>query len=61
VQVREENKTTDIWLGDVGRSIRLLIANNDGSEGVLLTTNVNIQDLEKSPLAWGERHGSDQQ
>ena len=61
VQVREENETTDIWLGDVGRSIRLLIANNDGSEGVLLTTNVNIQDLEKSPLAWGERHGSDQQ
>ena len=61
VEVREEGESTRIWLGEVGHGLRMLMANNDGSEGVLMTTKVNIQELEKSPLAWAGHHSSDGQ
>lgn len=57
VEVREANESTSIWLGEVNGSMRLLIANHDGSDGVLLTTKVDMEELEKSPLDWVHRSG----
>jgi hypothetical protein len=52
VEVREARETTKVWVGDIDRNMHLLIATQDNSEGVLLTTRVSLADLDKDPFSW---------
>ncbi len=61
VEVRQHGESTGVYVGDVGSSIHLIIANRDGSEGVLLTTKVNVRQLCQNPSVWarGQHHDAD--
>jgi hypothetical protein len=55
VEAREGNEITRIWLGETGASMHMLIATQDASDGVLLTTKLRIADLDKDPFRWGQK------
>jgi len=60
VEVREGKEATDIYVGAVDQDMPLLIATWDG-DGVLVTVKANLNDLCKSPFAWGNTdHDSEQ-
>ncbi len=53
VEVREHDERTNIYVGEVNKSMALLISTWDG-DGVLLTVKASLRDLTKDPLAWAQ-------
>ncbi len=58
VEVREHDERTNIFVGEVNKSMALLIATWDG-DGVMLTVKASLQDLAKDPLAWAQHDQHD--
>jgi hypothetical protein len=52
VEVREPDESTNIYVGEVGRWMPMLIATRDSDDGVLVTVKASLKDLFKSPLDW---------
>ena len=55
VEVREADERTNIYVGEIGQWMPLLIATRDSEDGVLVTVKASLKDLFKAPLAWA-RH-----
>jgi len=59
VEVREADESTNIYVGEVGRWMPMLIATRDSDDGVLVTVKASLKDLFKSPLAWAHHNDHD--
>ena len=59
VEVREADESTNIYVGEVGRWMPMLVATRDSEDGVLVTVKASLKDLFKSPLDWAHDQDHD--